>query len=144
MSLNLSITFIKFLSFQNPEHPERENKIISYIPISSSLIFPFNHFLFLLHYFSISIISCFFFLFWLFNFVVLNCMLFQLSWESPPSVWFQVSWKLSLFPKLRQVSWLDFPSWIDFHFCFFLTTIKLIWVCYIGRELKTFLNIGDH
>jgi len=57
MSLNLSLTFISFLPFQNPKHPELENKNIPFIQISSSLFFPIDKFLFLFILLSILIVQ---------------------------------------------------------------------------------------
>ena len=57
MSLNSSLTFIKFILFQNSE---RENKNIAFIQISYSLFFPIDQFLFLFHssfHFDCSILS---------------------------------------------------------------------------------------
>jgi len=55
---------LKFISYIHKISSilERENKNISFIPISSSLFLHIDHFLFLLHYSSLSITSCFFFI----------------------------------------------------------------------------------
>jgi len=93
MSLNPSVTFIKFLPFQNVRTKTSPSFQFlfhySFLSITSC-------FFIILSCWSLPVSSSFFFPFWLFNSVVRNCRRFHLSWESPLFIWFQVSWELSM------------------------------------------------